>query len=50
MLKTDRVHEEVAVDLSVVLLHFLLNLSQRQLLLSSGDLFILKGTLGALHR
>lgn len=34
------------MDLSIILLHFLLNLSRSRLLLSRFDFFILKGTLG----
>lgn len=43
---THCVHEEVAVDLGVVLLHLLLHLGQSRLLLSRVDLFILRGILG----
>ena len=44
LITTHHVHEQVAVDLSVVFLHFLLDICSRQLLLSPFSLFILEGT------
>lgn len=38
------VHEQIAVDLGIVLLHLLLNICSRQLLLAPFNLFILEGT------
>lgn len=51
---THHIHEQIAVDLSVVFLHLLLNVWSCQLLLGPVDLFILEGSvtgneLGTLH-
>lgn len=47
---THRIHEEIAVDLSIILLHLLLKLCSRKLHLHTFNLFILKGAVTALSQ